>query len=405
MTTRATNGLAAIWLCVMAAGASAPAVATGNPTLQFLEQRVADDPLDHLAHNRLAFEYVTAMRSSGDLAWLQRAERSARASLQALPGQRNPSGMAALAVARYESHQFAEALTLARQAHALDPRDGLALVTVGDAQFELGYYTDARRTYQKVASQLPKAALHLRWSRLAEVKGEGPRPIDLLLVLAGTEDDSLSTRLRLAELYFARGDLDSTQLHLEAAQRMQPESFVVQEHLAELHAARGENAAAIALYQQVIQRVARPEYMHALGDLYAFLGQTAPAREWHGRALQRYLQLSAGGNAHFYHHIASFYCDSQSDPKQALRWARRDLQIRSSIYAYEGLAWALYKNGDYAAAATAMDRALAHGTRNAHLLYHAGVIYSNAGRVAQGRKLLRQALAVNPRYQGFHVHR
>jgi tetratricopeptide (TPR) repeat protein len=389
----------------MAAGVFSPAAWAVNPTLQFLEQRVAADPLDHLAHNRLALEYVNAMRSSGELELLDRAERSARASLQAVPASRNPNGLTALAVAQYESHQFREALEAARQARVIDPSNLLAHVTSGDAQLELGDYDAARLTYAAAAARLPKAALHLRLSRLAEIDGEDQPAMELLLQLAGTSEDSLGARLRLAELYFGRGNLGPARVHLEAAQRMQPDDLAVQEHQAELHAARGEHAAAIALYQRVIARVPRPEYMHALGDLLAFLGRAGEARVWHSQALQRYLQFTRGGNAHYYHHLASFYSDSQPNPEQALRWARRDLQIRNSIYAYGGLAWALYKNGEYTAAAAAMDRALSRGTRSAHLLYHAGMIYANAGRATQGRKLIQQALIVNPRYQGFHVHR
>src|ERR1043165_6497018 len=106
---------------LVAAGLISPAAAAGNAALTFLEQRVAADPLDRVAQARLALEYVNAMRASGDLTYQQRAELAARDSLKSVPAQRNPAGVAALAVALYESHQFKEALRLAQQAANIDP--------------------------------------------------------------------------------------------------------------------------------------------------------------------------------------------------------------------------------------------------------------------------------------------
>ena len=93
------------------------------------------------------------------------------------------------------------------------------------------------------------------------------------------------------------------------------------------------------------------------------------------------------------------------NPAEALQWARRDIEIRHSVYAYDALAWALYKNGEFAAARDAMNKALALGTRDAHLLRHAGLINSRAGDLEHGRALLQQAQAVNPSLNTFHVHR
>lgn len=403
MTTRATS-LALAWLLALAAGGN-PAAAAGSAALSFLEQRVASDPLDHLAQNRLALQYINALRSSGDLTCLDRAARAAAASLAAVTAPRNPGGLSVLAAVRYESHQFHEASALAQQALRIDPNNALAAITAADADFELGNYDTAGRSYAALGARMPKSAWHLRLSRVAEMRGDEAQALALLLEVAGTADDSAGVRLRLGEWYFAHGDLEHAREHLDAAARLEPGSYMVQEHQAELLAAAGHPAQAIAVYEKVIARVPRPEIMQALGDLHAFTGASAAAARWHERALQGYLRFTQAGNAHFYHHLASFYSDSRLDPGQALHWARRDLEIRSSIYAYEALAWALYRNGQHQDAAATMDRALAQGTRSAHLLYHAALVYTSAGRVRQGRELMQQALTVNPRYNAFHVHR
>jgi tetratricopeptide (TPR) repeat protein len=339
---------------------------------------------------------------------LKRAEQAARASLESVPAIRNPQGVCALAVALYESHRFKEALRLAKQAVSIDPRNLIAGLLIGDAQLELGDYAAAEQAYSKLAGARA-AADHVtaRLARLADIRGQTDEAITMLLPLVDTRDESLRMRVRLqlGELHFARGDFQQARTQLEAAQRLQPGSYVVEEHLAELQAAEGHFADAEKLYRKVLSSVPRPEFMQALGDLYQLMERPDAAREWRARAEKAYLQSAHTGNAHFYHHLTSFFCDSNPDPAQALHWAREDLKVRDSVFAYDGLAWALYKNGQYPAAAEAMDRALVTGTHSAHLLFHAGTIYSNAGRIAQGRKFLQQALAINPRYNTFHVHR
>jgi tetratricopeptide (TPR) repeat protein len=394
-------------MLLMAAGLCSPAAIAANATLSFLEQRVAADPLDNVAQARLSLEYINAMRASGDLAYLQRAEQAARASLESVPAARNPGAVIALAAALYESHRFKEALQLAKQAVSIDPRNPVAALLIGDAQFELGDYAAAEQTYGKLAGGRAADHVAARMARLAEVHGKTDAAVAMLSQLVDTPDDSLRLRVRLqlSELQFARGDFKQARLHLEAAQRLQPDSYAVEEHLAELQAAEGRFADAEKLYRKVLARVPRPEFMQALGDLYQLMERPEDARQWRERAKTTYLQSTQAGNAHFYHHLTSFFCDSDPDPAQALHWAREDLNVRDSVFAYDGLAWALYKNSQYQAAAEAMDRALAAGTQSAHLLFHASAIYGNAGRVALGRKLMQQALAVNPRYNTFHVHR
>ena len=113
----------------------------------------------------------------------------------------------------------------------------------------------------------------------------------------------------------------------------------------------------------------------------------------------------AQGNAHYLHHLAGFYSDSVENPAEAVRWARKDMEIRHSVYAHDALAWSYYKNGEFAGATNEITPALSMGTRDAHILFHASMIFSRAGQLERGGEFLKQALEVNPRYNSFHVHR
>ena len=69
------------------------------------------------------------------------------------------------------------------------------------------------------------------------------------------------------------------------------------------------------------------------------------------------------------------------------------------------LCLALLLSTRFARAAEEATRSLALGTKDAHLLFHAGMIFSRAGELDRGSELLKQALSVNPRYNSFHAHR
>jgi len=403
MTTRATKNRALIAVLAWVLAALPLVGGAADTSLAFLEARARQDPLDFTAHNRLSALYIKYLRETGDLAYLQRAEQAARASLAAVPAPPNVGGLAALAVSEFENHHFSEALVLAEQAYRTDPRQLGALATIGDAQLELGRYQEAERSYTQLAVQQGADAppVLARQARLAELHGDTAQAV-ALLKRAGND---VWFKVRLGELSFHSGDWRQAGQFYQAALKQQPDSFVVVEHLAELAAAQGHYDEAIVLYQKVLKQTPRAEFFQALGDVYAFMGKAELAKPWHAKALAAYLQSVAAGNAHYLHHLAGFYSDSQENPAEAVRWARQDLAIRQSIYAYDTLAWALYKHGDFVQARDTMAKALALKTRDAHLFYHAGLIYSRAGELAQGRQFLQQTVAINPSYNAFHAHR
>jgi hypothetical protein len=69
------------------------------------------------------------------------------------------------------------------------------------------------------------------------------------------------------------------------------------------------------------------------------------------------LKNAAAGNAHYFHHLAGFFSDTEEDPVvEAPKWARRDLELRHSIAAEDAFAWALYRGGDFAHAAEVSEK-------------------------------------------------
>ena len=202
-----------------------------------------------------------------------------------------------------------------------------------------------------------------------------------------------------------RGRHDRAWVHYEQADRAYSGYWLVEEHVAELLGAQRKFDQAVALYQRALARAPRPELQHALGDLYLFIGEAERARPWHDRALAAYLESAGRGDVHYYHHLARFYADVRQDGAEAVKWARKDAELRPHFVTYDGLAWALYRRGEFAASLETMDKALASGVKDAHLFFHAGLISLAAGRTAEAKRFLQTVAEMNPGYENFHAHR
>jgi tetratricopeptide (TPR) repeat protein len=95
----------------------------------------------------------------------------------------------------------------------------------------------------------------------------------------------------------------------------------------------------------------------------------------------------------------------REDGVEAVKCARKDIELRSNFSTLAALAWALYRAGEFAEALETMDEALASGVTDAQLFFQAGMIHHSAAGNGKGGEYLRMAAEVDPHYQNFHVHR
>jgi tetratricopeptide (TPR) repeat protein len=403
-------------LCILFfALALVPRTQGADAALSFLENRVRSDPDDFIAQNQLAARYLDMLRMTGDDAYLAKARRAAEASVASGVPELNNAGLAALARVQVASHQFAAARDTAKKLRAIAPAKSFAFAILGDALIELGDYREAADAYQKLAhSDESEIDIEPRLARLAVVRGEIKKAHEHFrnsLQAAkdlSTPASALVTAwccVQWGQLYFSCGDWENAEKQYQAALAAVPDYWAALDHLAELRGAQQKYPEAIDLYKKVVSRVPRPDLCQGLGDLYLFSGKSAEAKPWHERAATLYLKSAEQGNLLYYHHLAGFYCDSVEKPDEALKWARQDLDSRHSIYTHDAMAWALYRDGQFAEAASEMKKALALGTKDSHLFFHASMIATANGDLAGGKEFLRRAGEVNPHYNRFHVHR
>ena len=384
--------------------------------IRFLEDRVRRDPEDTTALNRLSGEYLRRFRDSGDDGDLALAAQAADQSVKAVPADFNKGGLAARARAAFALHRFAAARDDARRLVDLDPGKAYAYGLLGDALLELGDLGPAADAYAKMRSagedEPADPTVPWRTARLALARGdlEGAKQGMAATVAAARELSPPNppvlawAHVQAGQFAFSTGDWAAAEDHYRTALTAVPDDWPALDHLAELRAAQRRYDEAINTYERLVARVPRPELVQALGDVCKAAGRADAAAAWYGRAREKYLAAAEAGSAH-YHHLAGFYSDAMPNPAEAVKWARRDLEVRRSAAAHDALAWALFQAGEFTEAAAAMDRALATRTRDSHVLYHASLVYFRAGDPARGRDCLRRAGEANPKFTEFHVHR
>ncbi len=177
-----------------------------------------------------------------------------------------------------------------------------------------------------------------------------------------------------------------------------PTSHLAHWGLARVAAADGRIDEAIAQLDAAIAVVPLPEFVARRADLYgAARPPTGDAkREANDRKTVLAIAQLSGEAAGVYDRTLSLYLSTTAiDPARALTLAQAEIGVRKDVYGYDALAWALLANGRAAEADAAMADALAFGTRDAKLLYHAGMIAAAVGDPGRARAQMQDALALD----------
>ncbi len=403
------------------AAATEPAPSASSPPLsrerelRFLEDRVQQDPDDIIAQNWLAEIYLQRVRETGSYEWLRRAGEAARRSLASVRAEQNATGLFMQARVEYESHHFAAARDRALALTKIEPGKSRAFALLGDALLEFGDLDLAAAAYEEMQKRKgDPVETKTRLARLDLMRGASDsarkhfeKAVEAARDLSPPQPEMVAWCLvQLGQLAFNTGQWDAAEKHFQSAIAELPGDTGALEHLGELRAAQDKYDEAIHLYEKVIARIPRPEFWQAMGDVYAAMGKpAAAAATWHARARDTYLKNAQEGNSHYFHHLAGFFSETEENPVEALKWARKDLELRHSAAAKDALAWALYRAGEFESAANAARETLTSGSKDAHILFHAGMIFLAAGDFVQGKEILAEAARVNPRHNSFHVHR
>jgi tetratricopeptide (TPR) repeat protein len=368
-------------------------------TVEFWERREKKDPQGAIARSNLAGAYLARQRETGLIEDAVRAERAARASLEIRPSS-NVAALNKLATALLTQHRFPEALLVADQALA---RDLEAQRLRADILLEMGDYEAARRALSQIPAREEDLNLLALRSRFAELEGKMARSIELLQD-AGRIADLLPDMPAEAVAWYHTmaghrlidtGKLDEGVKACNDALAIFPRDYRAMTGLAEAAASRHDWQGAVAWGRKAIETSPQnPEAFKILGDAYAELGRTGEAEEQY-QLLER---LAHSFPRIYDRHWALFCADKGRHLDDALTLARKDLELRHDLHAYDTLAWVCFKKGLQKEAEAAIEKALTQGTAEAPLFYHAAMIAQAGGDQARAGKFFARARAANPTF-------
>ena len=360
--------------------------------------KAAADARDDISAGNVAVLYLGRGRLTGDAADYERSLAAADRAVAAYP---TSSGTRALkATVLQATHDFTGALALASQVVAEDPRNVDALSVVGDAQLELGRLGDAATTYEKVGAIQTGPALDARLARLAWLRGDSEGAIGLATkardeAAASTSSDPSFYEAQLGEMARLTGDVAVARAAFDAALAIRPTNQLALLGDARLDAFAGDDTAAITRLRAATAIAPRPETLALLADLLARTGDTTGAR----RAADTIGVIDRLGGTSaklFDRQILGFDLDHGLGTRAALDRAIAAAAIRPDAAGLDTVAWAAYRLGDLTTARSESAKALATGSVDARILYHAGAIAMRAGDPVAGRALVRRALTLGP---------
>ena len=226
----------------------------------------------------------------GDAATYEQARVAFTSAIARFP--RDIDARSALASLSGTLHQFDRSLDLADGLLAEHPDLPTALATRGDALLELGRYDEARAIYVRLRALAPQspaavarvARVEYLYGDIAGARRDQTEAEDLARKSALTGPGLAWYTVARSTLAWEVGDYQAAATLASQAAKEAPDYYLPRFALARARASQGRTREAIAMYAKLIESLPQPEYVVALGDLYASIGDTARANAQYATA-------------------------------------------------------------------------------------------------------------------------
>jgi tetratricopeptide (TPR) repeat protein len=351
-----------------------------------LQQQICSGRNIQLGLEQLGWAFVAKARESFDPGFYKLAEQCAR-SIE----MRNPQSQEAMLLRAHvlqNLHRFKESETLAR---SLVQQRGLSFDygLLGDALMEQGKLRDAVEAYQRMMNLKPDLRAYARAAHMRWLKGdlEGAIEAMQLAVSAASPQDAESAawvNTRLAFYEFQAGRVNEAERRCATALAFQSDYAPALLLRGKILLAQNKSGEAVASLQRAAKLNPLPDYQWTLAEALRVTGREKEASEVEAQLCQR-------GASSDPRTLALYLATRHESWETALRLARAEFDSRSDVFTHDALAWSLAAAGNLDEAHAEMQRALAEGTRDARLFFHAGIIASQAGHSADAERWLRKA--------------
>jgi tetratricopeptide (TPR) repeat protein len=323
---------------------------------------------------RLGWLFVEKARLSSDPGFYKLAEQCALCLESAHSNA--PEALLLKGHVLHSLHHFKEAELLALD---LTKSRGIAFDfgLLGDVEFDQGKIPEAVAAYQRMVNLRPDLQSYSRVAQVRWMTGDLPGAQEAMSMAAQAgsplnAEPTAWTYSRLALLQLQSGDFAAAQHSASVALQMQANSAPAFQALGRIELAAGETNAAVQSLTQAAALNHLPESQWLLADALRLQGLTLEASAMENQIQERGVSEDPRS--------FSIYLSTRGlHPKLALKLAQRELEARADVFTHDALAWALHANGRLPEARAEMTKAMAEGTLDARLFFHAAVIHAGAG--------------------------
>jgi tetratricopeptide (TPR) repeat protein len=349
-------------------------------------QQVDANPKAFQTYNELAVSLCRKARDTSDISLYDQANTAVDRSVALSPG--NYDAMKLRVTVFLGKHEFRQALKLAQELNHKVPDDIGIWAMLADANAALGNYPEAERNAQWVLDLRRGSALGIeKAANLRELFGDNEGAIEFYgEALSRTAQSDLDQRAWLltekARVTLGSGNPKSASDTLAEALHLFPTSQLAALVLADVQSANGNQTEAASLFEKCYHAVPSSANLYKWATALDRAGQKEKADEQFAAFEKKAsAEISQPYNANL--ELIAFYTDRKTDPAEALRIATLESAKRQDCHTLAALAWALYQNGKFADAKTAMDKALSVGIREPGYLCHAAVISAKVNNTSE----------------------
>jgi tetratricopeptide (TPR) repeat protein len=366
-----------------------------------LDKRAGERADDWLHLDELARALLERAKLTGDFADYARAEEALAKAMDRAPKGGGP--LLTRASLNYTLHRLDRVepdLAAVEGFAVVSPDERQAVKSLrADVAFHSGRYDEAKRAYEEILAEHRSPAACAAMAQYLWKTGE----LDAAAKLLEEAEQAASRSAPMTRAWVAlvrglleldRENLDAALVHYRRAEKALPGYWLIEEHIAEIFAEKGQHDAALAIYDDVIARTQNPELMDAAADLHADKGDEAKAAEWrkkaragHDARLKQFPEAASG-------HALDHYL--QHDPKRALELAEQNHRTRPNGDAATKLAQAYLAVGRIPDARRLVEETLATPWRTAELHATAALVFTATGDAAAAETQQKKAGALAP---------
>lgn len=207
----------------------------------------------------------------------------------------------------------------------------------------------------------------------------------------------LAARLRMAQLTYERGDVQSAKHQIKQLAENSYNSYVPHRTLAEFYYQEEDYSNAVKHYSAVLESDNTPAARHA--SLYFARGVAYERLNRYPEAandLKASLELEPN-NPTVLNYLGYMWIDMEQNVDDAFLYISKALLLRPNDGTIvDSLGWAYYKQGDYAKAVRFLERAVELLPTDPVINEHLGDTYHKLGRIDEARLQWQRALNMQP---------